>query len=337
MASITGLTAARMLEIEAASVVDGDVINNDLVLTTHGGVVINAGNVRGTRWGTTTVFVFNPVPNALVYFADGQPPRIGDLVVSNNGLGPGLVSKVTAVVDASHADLADAGLSLRGAAGTPADETAIRAYADGQDLLAIASAKASISIAAGTDLNNMKTEGNYKQDTSANATLALHYPEVTGGLLEVFGSTIVYQRYTTLTSGASKVYQRLFSSTVWGAWVRLLGDTNSITTLSSIKAGTTLDMGGAFYQQGFVQPRLHKMTHAGAVTNTVGQLVFNHGAPFTPTAGFIINTNSSNYFGLAWGSSAFTTTACTFRWINASTAGNLNAINTGPFTAIFVA
>jgi len=47
MATITGLTAERMLEIEAASVVDGDVSGNDLLLTKHDGTVINAGNVRG--------------------------------------------------------------------------------------------------------------------------------------------------------------------------------------------------------------------------------------------------------------------------------------------------
>ena len=47
MATITGLTADRMLEIEAASVVDGDVVGNDLILAKHDGSIINAGNVRG--------------------------------------------------------------------------------------------------------------------------------------------------------------------------------------------------------------------------------------------------------------------------------------------------
>lgn len=49
MATITGLTKARMLAIEAASVVMG-VVNDvgDLILTTHGGDEINAGHVKGT-------------------------------------------------------------------------------------------------------------------------------------------------------------------------------------------------------------------------------------------------------------------------------------------------
>lgn len=47
MATVTGLTADRMLAIEAASVIDGDVVGDNLILTTHGGTQINAGSVRG--------------------------------------------------------------------------------------------------------------------------------------------------------------------------------------------------------------------------------------------------------------------------------------------------
>jgi hypothetical protein len=47
MATITGLTKERMLEIEAASIVDGEVVGDDLILTTFGGTPINAGDVRG--------------------------------------------------------------------------------------------------------------------------------------------------------------------------------------------------------------------------------------------------------------------------------------------------
>lgn len=47
MATVTGLTAERMLEIEAASVVDGAIVGDDLILTKHDTSTINAGNVRG--------------------------------------------------------------------------------------------------------------------------------------------------------------------------------------------------------------------------------------------------------------------------------------------------
>lgn len=49
MATVTGLTADRMLEIEAASVVDGDIVGDNLILTKHDGSTINAGSVRGPQ------------------------------------------------------------------------------------------------------------------------------------------------------------------------------------------------------------------------------------------------------------------------------------------------
>lgn len=49
MATITGLTAERMLEIEAASVVDGEVLADHLILTKHDGTTIDAGSVVGPQ------------------------------------------------------------------------------------------------------------------------------------------------------------------------------------------------------------------------------------------------------------------------------------------------
>lgn len=47
MATVTGLTAERMLEIEAACIVAGAVVLDDLILTRHDGTFFNAGDVRG--------------------------------------------------------------------------------------------------------------------------------------------------------------------------------------------------------------------------------------------------------------------------------------------------
>lgn len=49
MATVTGLTAERMLEIEAASVVDGEVIAGDLILQKFDGTPVNAGSVVGPQ------------------------------------------------------------------------------------------------------------------------------------------------------------------------------------------------------------------------------------------------------------------------------------------------
>lgn len=47
MATVTGLTAARMIAIEAASIVDGEVVGDNLILTKFDGTDIDAGSVRG--------------------------------------------------------------------------------------------------------------------------------------------------------------------------------------------------------------------------------------------------------------------------------------------------
>jgi microcystin-dependent protein len=47
MATVTGLTAERMLEIEGESVVNGEIISGNLILTKHDGTTIDAGPVLG--------------------------------------------------------------------------------------------------------------------------------------------------------------------------------------------------------------------------------------------------------------------------------------------------
>jgi len=47
MATVTGLTAERMIAMEAATIIDGEVVVDNLHLITRGGTVVDAGNVRG--------------------------------------------------------------------------------------------------------------------------------------------------------------------------------------------------------------------------------------------------------------------------------------------------
>lgn len=49
MASVTGLTAARMAEIEGASIVDAALSGDDLILTRHDASTVNVGSVRGPQ------------------------------------------------------------------------------------------------------------------------------------------------------------------------------------------------------------------------------------------------------------------------------------------------
>jgi len=47
MATVTGFTSARMLAIENETVVDGNIVGNNLILVRRDAVTIDAGNVRG--------------------------------------------------------------------------------------------------------------------------------------------------------------------------------------------------------------------------------------------------------------------------------------------------
>lgn len=84
-----------------------------------------ATGAKGTRWGTTNTWLVGPQANVAVSFLDG-PPQVGDLVVTSNGFQPGAVYRVTAPVDATHADLELTGIDLRGPQGAPS--TAEGAY-----------------------------------------------------------------------------------------------------------------------------------------------------------------------------------------------------------------
>lgn len=65
MATVTGLTAARMLEIEAQTIVDGDIVGDNLILTRHDGGTVNAGNVRGPSGASPIATkLVTDVPNA---------------------------------------------------------------------------------------------------------------------------------------------------------------------------------------------------------------------------------------------------------------------------------
>jgi microcystin-dependent protein len=93
MATVTGLTAARMLEIEAASVVDGEVVNGNLILTKHDGNSINAGPVTGPQGptGPTGPAGFSAIPGEVRLWPGGvlpNPASYGKWVWADGGVYP---------------------------------------------------------------------------------------------------------------------------------------------------------------------------------------------------------------------------------------------------------
>lgn len=69
MATITGFTAARMLLMEAETIVDGSIVGDDLILEKHDGSTVNAGNVRGPTGATGAT---GPSEAAITLTTDGD-------------------------------------------------------------------------------------------------------------------------------------------------------------------------------------------------------------------------------------------------------------------------
>lgn len=113
MATVTGLTAARMQEIANACIVDGGILLDDLILTTLDGTQINAGNVRGLPGDPGTngddamvgdVITFanvqltseaNPIVNALQLGVDGPGPHKGQHISTADNDTDGLGAELT--------------------------------------------------------------------------------------------------------------------------------------------------------------------------------------------------------------------------------------------------
>lgn len=97
MATVTGLTAQRMLEIEAMSIVAGgiDLATGRLKLERHDGGIIDAGNVRGvglTPGGDTGTALFKKSPND--YDTEWLPVTINASQVTNGVFHPARMAHI---------------------------------------------------------------------------------------------------------------------------------------------------------------------------------------------------------------------------------------------------
>lgn len=80
MATVTGVTAERADEIEAASVVGASIQGNDLVLVTHGGTQINVGRVIPpivTNYPVGSIYFTDRSANPATYMGGGTWVRWG--------------------------------------------------------------------------------------------------------------------------------------------------------------------------------------------------------------------------------------------------------------------
>lgn len=104
MATITGMTADRMLSIEAATVVDADVVSGHLILTRHDGSTVDTGSVVGPTGpqglpgptgaipGEVRMWPNTALPNSAQYgywkFADGMYYLKSQWVQANANIDP---------------------------------------------------------------------------------------------------------------------------------------------------------------------------------------------------------------------------------------------------------
>jgi microcystin-dependent protein len=109
MTTVTGFTAERMLAMEAATIVDGDVVGDNLILTRHDSTTIDAGNVRGPTGspGVTEAEledqVLDSMPvNSVIDYLGVAPPNAkwlamaGQTIVNGQTLYPAFWAKIPA-------------------------------------------------------------------------------------------------------------------------------------------------------------------------------------------------------------------------------------------------
>lgn len=87
MATVTGLTAARMAQVIAAQMSTADIVGDDLIITRNDLTAVNAGNVRGPKGDTGSIsglpHLFDP---AAARFRCTTAPTKGD-PISNEAVG----------------------------------------------------------------------------------------------------------------------------------------------------------------------------------------------------------------------------------------------------------
>jgi hypothetical protein len=86
MATVTGYTADRMLQIENETVIDGNVAGDNLILIRRDGAEINAGNVRGPQGIEGPVGEVSNATLAATVAALTAPSSVSGLMIQDNAI-----------------------------------------------------------------------------------------------------------------------------------------------------------------------------------------------------------------------------------------------------------
>lgn len=194
MAVVTGMSAARMLAIEAASVVDGDVVSGNLELTKHDGSKIIAGSVIGP-----------------------SGPSAYDTAVANGFVGT--EDAWLATLEGADGDSAYDVAVANGFVGTEAAWLASLQGADGDAGASFVGTPLGLSL----DLNTITTPGVYTQSNNYHG--GTNFPDSVAGLLEVYSipGIGIIQRWTPAHQ-PTYLYLRSNAYSTWGAWTKVYYD-----------------------------------------------------------------------------------------------------------------
>lgn len=248
MAQVTGLTAARMLDIEANSIVDGGVdTNGNLILTTHNGVEINAGSVIGPEGpkGDDAAVIIAPKPStdapstypigvsSFTYGsgnAQGFPAGLGTVFTFIESISRGF--QVITDKDTTNVWFRVVGQDVWGAF----FQIATKSYVDAAVApLATSAALATLRndlsglvvlTGSGIDLNTKTTSGVYSIASTADATAGSNFPIAQAGILEVHTSGgHHWQRYTPYGNYSKRIFSRAYYGFggYWSPWTSHYG------------------------------------------------------------------------------------------------------------------
>lgn len=244
MAYVEGLTKERMLAIEAASVVDGEVVGDNLVLTKHDGSTINAGDVRGPQGDPGTNAVNQIVAHAIgeVFFWAGTLINVpvGCLIADGSAISRTTYSQLFAQMGTTHG------------------------AGDGSTTFNLPNMLGKVPVgydATQTEFNALGKIGGAKTHTLSAAEIPAHSHAITHGV----GGSAMAVTQTSVGDGAASNRWHLADG-VAGLVTSVVGSTGSHNNLQPYIAGLWIVK--AFYTSAEIDPNV--TTHAHAIADVTG-------------------------------------------------------------------
>ena len=233
MAQVTGLTAARMQQIEASSVVDGSVDQDgNLILKRHDLSTFNAGNVigpKGPKGNDASTVIAEQAstvapteyPTGITSFQVGAPATgwpTSYIIVTTNKINENRIWQTV------HAKTSE-GFWYR--SGNGATWGAFKRLALQDDVTTLQTRATNLEnlvrgteIDATTNLNSLTATGTYFQSQNNEAATARNYPIGQAGILQVVsnGGNMVWQTYVPHGDLGATVYRRVSYLGIWYPW-----------------------------------------------------------------------------------------------------------------------